>query len=107
MNTQWLQDAWSRLPPDWDPVPDGTELLRELRRELCIGHALWGVDVRPFARADYSDDIAVLVPGGLIVEVHLTWKRESSAEWPAASKPMSLEEWLASREEDRRWREQD
>ena len=100
-----FESLWSRIPEDWSVVKDSSDLLKELNREISRRHPLYGIDLVVFAMADYADDIALLMPDGGVVEVHLTWNKERDPEWPHVSGPMSLEEWLEFREEDRRFRE--
>ena len=105
MSKEYLKMIWEKLPPDWIAVEDQTVLLKELKREMSWIHKLRWKKMIVFAMADYGDDIAVLLADNRIVEVHLTWQREFGRHWPHASLPMSLEEWLLSREEDRKFRE--
>ena len=105
MTTPRIRAMWERLPSDWMPVEDGASLLKELKREMPWGHQLRGKDLTVFARADYHDDIALVLPDGSIAEVHLTWNKERDPAWPYVSGPMSFADWLKFREEDREFRE--
>jgi hypothetical protein len=56
----------------------------ELRREMPVGHALHGREVRAVARRDDSDDVAFEVADAGLWIVHLTWQRETNLRWPHA-----------------------
>lgn len=73
-----VDSAWTPLPIDV-----ATSVERELAREVSPGHVLDGHVVRVIARrAEDGDDVAVRLDDGRLCVVHLTWKRESSPEWP-------------------------
>ncbi|MCP3993897.1 MAG: hypothetical protein GY722_02375 [bacterium] len=64
---------------------DADGLAEELRREVSKGHPLHGVPVRAIAENDetYDDFLFSLEDGtGRVAFVHLTWKKESSPEFP-------------------------
>jgi hypothetical protein len=56
----------------------------ELRREMPVGHALYGREVRAVARRDDCDDVAFEVAAAGLCVVHLTWQRETDPRWPHA-----------------------
>ena len=71
----------------WHPLEGGTPddgTVRELRREMCRGHVLHGVPVRPVARRQDCDDVLFeLLDGtGRLAVVHLTYARETDPQWP-------------------------
>lgn len=72
-----VDSAWTPLPIDV-----ATSVERELAREVSPGHPLDGHVVRVIARSSDCDDVAVRLDDGRLCIVHLTWKRESSPEWP-------------------------
>jgi hypothetical protein len=54
----------------------------ELRRELPIGHALYGERAVARAIGQDPDDVVFQLPDGRLAAVHLTWNVESRPEWP-------------------------
>ena len=70
-----------KLPEGWEPVPP-TAFVDELRRELTVGHVLYGRTVTAVARRSSNDDVAFLVDGSRLCIVHLTWTLETRPEWP-------------------------
>jgi hypothetical protein len=54
----------------------------ELRRELIIGHVLYGRQVQAKAIRDDSDDVVFELDDGSLAVVHLTWATGSDATWP-------------------------
>ena len=73
-------------PSGWRPV-EGSVAARlegELRREIPVGHALHGREVRAVARRDDRDDVAFEVADLGLCVVHLTWQRETDPRWPHA-----------------------
>lgn len=67
----------------WAPVeePQREALERELKRELIASHVLFGRNARAIARSDDEVLFALDGPSELAV-VHLTYVRETRAEWP-------------------------
>jgi len=65
--------------------PEVSELERELRHELPDGHVLSNRYARAIGRRVDEDDVLYFVDDGAKQElalVHLTWRAESSPEWP-------------------------
>ena len=67
----------------WDKS-DETQLVDELSREMCIEHILWNLPLYIIGRrADCDDVLFGLNDGsGRVAVVHLTYRRESSPQWP-------------------------
>lgn len=80
----------------WTAVkPDDLRLEEELQRELSRVHPLYEKHVKALARRTDRDDVlfAVERTAKPYAVVHLTWRRESSAEWPWTTWYASLDEW--------------
>ena len=76
-NVHWLE-PWSPVDPS-----HAEPLARELRRELSGDHALFGRPAQAVARRCDCDDVLFVVGDPLqFAVVHLTYSRETSAEWP-------------------------
>ena len=72
------QNKW--LEP-WSQVEDGSGLEEELKREVSRLHPLYGIEAKAIGQGR-EDDFLFALADGRCALVHLTWKRESSAEWP-------------------------
>ena len=68
----------------------------ELHREIPAGHILYGVKVKVIGNRIDCDDFLFALPNGRFAWVHLTWKVESSPEWPATLIYETLEDAQAS-----------
>lgn len=69
----------------------------ELYRELCAQHTLFGCSAKAIGHRIDEDDFLFQLeetPPRFAV-VHLTFRKESTAEWPYTSLFSSLEEWVA------------
>jgi len=81
-----------RLPPGWEPVEPTAFIEDELRREMAVGHVLYGRAFTAVARRSGNDDVAFLVDGSRLCIVHLTWAVETRPEWPWTVFVETLEE---------------
>jgi hypothetical protein len=74
------------LPSHWQDVSGTPEvrdgLSAELCRELPAGHVLAGRRTDVVARCRRCDDVLIPVDDDAYAVVHLTWKRETDANWP-------------------------
>jgi hypothetical protein len=74
------------FPAPWQPVAeDDDHFDAELRRELTAGHPLYDQTLKAIAARDDGDDVlfrSVSDPSELFI-IHLTWKGEEPAPWPA------------------------
>lgn len=59
-------------------------LTKELRREVCGRHILFGINVRAVGTRIDCDDVLFVTddPQKPIAVVHLTWRVESDPTWP-------------------------
>ena len=94
----------SRLPAGWvvvDPVA-ARALATELGREVSRSHVLHGCSFTAIARRGDRDDVLFEVVGAQakLYVVHLTWRKESSSEWPAATAFADFEAFLAEPDAD-------
>jgi hypothetical protein len=73
-------------------------LVKELRREVVNGHALWNKGVRAIAQRTDTDDVLFEVEGVIpsYAVVHLTWSGESENDsiYPYARLFSSLDQWI-------------
>ena len=86
------------LPEPWIKVsPLEINFEAELKKELGIGHPLFGRTVRAIARRADNDDVLFEVSGCLrpFAVVHLTWsgKIDQDPRWPATTTFSNLEKW--------------
>ena len=67
----------------------------QLKREVGIGHVLYGRDVKLIARRWDTDDALFLLEDGSVADVHLTWAEEPGPNpgWPVAGISPSLDIW--------------
>jgi hypothetical protein len=54
----------------------------ELRRELPVGHSLYGQRAVAKAIGEDPDDVVFQLADGRLAAVHLTWNLESHSDWP-------------------------
>ena len=82
-----VDDGRVVLPSHWLDVSGIPEirdaLAAELSREVPAGHALEGRHDTVLARCEICDDVLISVGGNAYAVVHLTWKRETDANWPS------------------------
>jgi hypothetical protein len=65
------------LEPWHDFVPgQGNAFLQELKRELCPGHPLEGLDLVPLGHSGAADDALFEAEDGRVFQVHLTFGRD-------------------------------
>jgi hypothetical protein len=71
-------------PPGWRPVDEeeGEGLARQLRDELSPSHILRGRAFDVIARRDDSDDVLLRLDDDEIAEMHLTWARQATPDFP-------------------------
>jgi hypothetical protein len=98
--------AWdpAELGGGWVLVDEHKErvrLVRELRRELPEGHVLKGLRCQPIAKRVQRDDTIWWLPHRLEwALVHLTYRVETDARWPATSTFRTWEGLLADLVDD-------
>ena len=87
---QW-RVPWQPLSPE----QDGTTVA-ELHREMCPGHALFGRTVQAVGRRQDCDDVLFYLGEAVphFAVVHLTYARETRAEWPRTSLFDTLSAWI-------------
>lgn len=73
--------------------------VEELRREIVENHVLSGVSLKTIARRLDRDDILfkLFELPNKYVEVHLTWTKETSKDYPRYIFYNSFEEWIRNR----------
>lgn len=80
-------DGFSQI--DWlDPwYPDRSGLESELASEVSPGHPLFQTEAVAVARRIDTDDVLFFLPKSTppLAVVHLTWRKETSSEWPFTS----------------------
>jgi hypothetical protein len=85
-------------PLGWETPLDPARkriLNEELQREIAKGHLLHGEDVFALGQYGYSDDCLFAFANGKVAEVHLTWNRETTPDWPVAKVFPSYYAWVA------------
>lgn len=93
--------AWDA---DWEGIDDPAEasaLARELAREVCAEHALFGRHVTAIGRSRTCDDVLFRLDDGTFAQVHLTWSVERSPLWPSTALYPDFAAWRAVPPEDR------
>lgn len=86
--TEWLEP--------WVPSDRHSEALeKELLREISPGHKLQGVSLRAVGRRTDSDDVLFELKNFdyQCAVVHLTWRKETSADWPFTVLFETFEQW--------------
>ena len=81
---------------DWSAIASASEreaLERELRRELCSSHVLYGVEATAIGRRSRRDDVLFLLRDGRFAQVHLTNTREADPRCPDTQIYASFTEW--------------
>lgn len=95
-----MDDLRARIPwaGIWCPLPDDTadRIERELRREMCKGHVLYGRKVTAIGFAKGSDDTLFSVDDAppQVAVVHLTWRKETRTDHPSVRTFDSIEDWI-------------
>jgi hypothetical protein len=91
----------------WHPIAHGradSPTAKELYRELCKTHVLYGIQVRPVAQRQDCDDVLfeLLDESGRFATVHLTYAQhpETNPLWPETVIYRDLSEFIRSMEED-------
>jgi len=74
LQVEWL-DPWHR---------EESGLERELASEVSPQHPLFQLEAVAIARRNDNDDVLFFLPASIpsLAVVHLTWRRETNAEWP-------------------------
>lgn len=82
-------------PEGWRAVAAGESdgLVAEIARELADGHILKGRAFTVIARRDDQDDVLLTLDDGEIAEMHLTWARETSPNFPGAMLYLDFATW--------------
>ena len=90
LQIQW-REPWEPIEPDYAPIAE-----KELHRELCISHVLFGRSVKAIGNRTDSDDILFYLgdEAPQFAVVHLTFKSESNPAWPHTSLYDSLAAWV-------------
>lgn len=89
-----IEIKWSQ---PWIPEFDEEDLLvRELQREVCDHHILFGVNARAVGRRIDCDDVLFVTddPQKPIAVVHLTWRIESDPSLPITSIFDGWQDWV-------------
>ena len=83
----------------WNEVVDGAEFALELAREMPPQHVLRGVPVNAIARRFDCDDVLfeLLDGSARVAVVHLTYNRETKAQWPHTEIFKDREEFVRTR----------
>lgn len=105
--TQWgrRRGAQIDLCDPWQAVSGWEEaqgLLRQLERELSVGHVLDGKTLRPVGRRVDCDDVLFIIEADpRLAVVHLTWSstRERDPRWPSTAFVDGWAAWNAYRSE--------
>ena len=94
-----MMDDPLNLPKGWTSIDDVTGIItftKELRRELCASHALYGTWLLAVARKDDRDDFLFCFEDGVrVVQVHLTWREETAPNWPKFIVFDNLDRWCS------------
>ena len=81
----------------WIPESDEDGLLaKELRREVCDRHILFGINVQAVGRRIDCDDVLFISDDSQkpIAVVHLTWQIESDPTWPITRIFSGWQDWI-------------
>lgn len=62
---------------------EATALQAELRRELCPGHPLYGLEANPWLICWPDKDVAFSLSDGRVALVHLTFALETNPAYPS------------------------
>lgn len=92
---EWLV-PWHSVDDDSAQVA-GME--RELKREVSVGHPLFGLQVKTLGHRQDCDDVLFAVEdgSGRVAVVHLTWTHSPPERppWPSTTMFPNLETWAA------------
>jgi hypothetical protein len=92
----WPEGWWEIVDPEHRRI-----FAEELQSELGKGHMLYGLALRPIARADGRDDYLFQAEDGRVAEVHLTFaNRPERPPWPGASLFDTLEAWRKEKQDE-------
>ena len=83
---------------DWESIADEGErsrLKKELCRELCPTHVLYGLKVTALGRRRRRDDVLFRLADGRLAQVYLTYRAETDPRWPWTDVFQSFEAWQA------------
>ena len=69
----------------------------ELRREICPSHPLFGVRATAVGLSRVCDDVLFALAGGRFALVHLTYRAETTPEWPHTVFYATWGDWLRDR----------
>lgn len=72
----------------------------ELRREVSDRHSLSNRQAVAIARRSDTDDVLFLLDEDQVAEVHLTWSKENSAEFPWTTLCGRIQDWLKQRPQE-------
>jgi hypothetical protein len=84
----------------WHSIADGlrqaNRIEQELRRELSIGHPLYGLPVRAVGYRQDRDDVLFAIEDatGRVAVVHLTYHGPEQPPWPCTVLYSSFETWV-------------
>jgi hypothetical protein len=95
----WL-DPWKAVEGEEKKL-----LEQELLAELCTHHVLYSVPLELIGRSLTSDEVLVRLRGvgHQYAVVHLTWKPETSADWPRAEFFSDMNEFVETRMKRDNW----
>lgn len=81
-------------PPGWRDVGDEHEgLVAAIREELAPGHILLGRHFTVIARREDQDDVLLLLDDGEVAEMHMTWTKQVTPDFPGAMLYLDLAHW--------------
>ncbi len=93
-----IEISHTELPESWIAfsTPESVKFSAELARELCPQHPLFGLVAQALAKKKGRDDFLFAIEGtdAPYYVVHLTWRKEHSPLWPAATSFASKEDFL-------------
>ncbi len=83
-------------PPGWRDVgaDESAGLVAALRGELAPAHILHGRAFAVIARRDDADDVLLRLDDGEVAEMHMTWARQTTADFPGVLLYVDLDAWL-------------
>ena len=90
---QW-REPWGPIQPDYV-----TRAEKELQREICAGHVLFGKPVKAIGARQDCDDVLFQLEASapMFAVVHLTYNKESDPKWPGTELFESLQDLLQKR----------
>ena len=91
---EWLE-PWR---PEGETSRARESLKRQLAKEVCPGHPMYGLPVELIARGDGDDCLfAILDETNRVAVVHLVWQGPQKPPWPHTEIYNNLEEWRLER----------